>query len=303
MDLSVVVPTLDGRAHLGDTLDALAAHAPAAEVVVVNGPSTDGTGGLVREHPAPDRLVEVAERNPTVARNAGIAASTGDAVAFVGQGSAVEEGWAAGVSDALSDGAAAVTGPVHRAVGGGLTTDTPERTTTAGREVTYFDDGNVAVTREALDALDGFDEYLVLDGGRDLAHRLAATDRVVGWAGDVAVLRSDAATGGDRLADADGDDWGLRYRCRTYWQVKNYGLRPAPALRTLRRMVGDGARSLGDVLAGDGRLSTWFGSGRDVVTNAARGTVAGLTARAQDRSPARNPHGVSARDDRVVPTQ
>ena len=43
MTLSVVVPTLDNREQLARTLDGLADHVPEAEVVVVNGPSTDGT--------------------------------------------------------------------------------------------------------------------------------------------------------------------------------------------------------------------------------------------------------------------
>ena len=49
MQLSVVVPTLNARRRLVACLDALAAVAPESEVVVVNGPSADGTTGIVRE--------------------------------------------------------------------------------------------------------------------------------------------------------------------------------------------------------------------------------------------------------------
>ena len=49
MQLSVVVPTLNARDRLAATLDGLASHAPDAEVVVVNGPSADGTTGMVRD--------------------------------------------------------------------------------------------------------------------------------------------------------------------------------------------------------------------------------------------------------------
>ncbi|ERH11958.1 MAG: hypothetical protein J07HB67_00969, partial [halophilic archaeon J07HB67] len=38
MELSVVVPTLNGRDRLATALDALTAAAPTAEVIVVNGP-------------------------------------------------------------------------------------------------------------------------------------------------------------------------------------------------------------------------------------------------------------------------
>jgi glycosyltransferase involved in cell wall biosynthesis len=74
MQLSVVVPTLNDREHLGATLDALAERVPSAEVIVANGPSTDGTTGMVRDRDDVDLLVEVSDRVPNVVRNAGIEA-------------------------------------------------------------------------------------------------------------------------------------------------------------------------------------------------------------------------------------
>jgi glycosyltransferase involved in cell wall biosynthesis len=301
MELSVVVPTLNGREHLASVLDAVASTAPAAELVVVNGPSTDGTGGLVRTHDAPDRRVEVAERNPNVARNAGIEASTGDVVAFAGQASQLEPGWTEAVREALADGAAAVTGPVHRAVTGGVTTATADRTRVGRRSITFFDAGNVALTRDALGALDGFDEYLVVGGARDVAHRLAALDREVAWRSGASVLRHDSESP-DRLADPAAATLGVRYRCLAYRRAKNYGLRPSVATDTVRDAVGDALDSLSEVATGDARLSTWLGTGRDVVANITRGAAAGLRARAVDRSAAPNPHGVSSRTDRAVPS-
>jgi glycosyltransferase involved in cell wall biosynthesis len=300
MELSVVIPTLDGRDHLGDALDATGRVAPEAEVVVVNGPSTDGTGGLVRDHDVPDCLLEVPERNLNVARNAGIAATTGDVVAFLGQGSGPEAGWVDTVRDAVAAGADAVTGPVHRTIGGGVTTETAERSAVVGREVTFFDGGNVAFTRAALDALDGFDEYLALGGARDLAHRLAGAGRRVSWHTDFAVLRTDDADPVTRVADEHDGAWGLRYRCRAYTLAKNYGVRPSVLAETTSRAGSDALTALRGVLSGEGRLSRWLGNGRDVVGNSVRGTAAGLRARATDRTPRRNPHGVSSRDDRAV---
>ena len=86
MQLSVVVPTLDSREQLARTLDALGEHVPAAEVVVVNGPSTDGTTGMVRDRADVDVLVEVADRTVAPARNAGIDHASGDVVALVDRG-------------------------------------------------------------------------------------------------------------------------------------------------------------------------------------------------------------------------
>lgn len=303
MDLSVVVPTLNGRDRLAACLDTLAEQAADAEVVVVNGPSTDGTTGFVREHAAANVLIEVAERNINAARNAGITAATGEAVALLGQDSAPEPGWLDAVRTALADGATAVTGPVHRAVDGGLTTQQSETRRFAGREVTFFDGGNVAFAREALNALDGFDEYLDTGGARDAAHRLAGMGFDVTWRPDVAVLRTDRDDVPDRLArDADAPVWGVKHRALAYRFAKNYGARPSLIPRILRHASTDALTALRSVFGGDTAPSTWAGGGRAVAVNLARGFEDGLRARAADPSPTRNPHGASRRDavDRPV---
>ncbi len=296
MDLSVVVPTLNGRARLGDCLDALAEHAPDAEVVVVNGPSTDGTGGLAREHDAVDRLLELPERNLNVARNAGVKVATGDTIAFVGQGSAVESGWTGALETALGD-AAAVTGPVHRTVDGGVTTETPESTTIRGHEIHFFDGANVAFPRTTLERLDGFDEGLDTGGARDMAHRLAGASIGVEWAPGMAVLRTDADDLPDRMAsDPGAPKWGPKYRALAYRLVKNYGADPRILARLLRHAGQEGASVLREVATGESTPSSWAGNGKRVVTGSIAGVVAGLRARRASGPPARNPNGLSQHD-------
>lgn len=294
MDLSVVVPTLNGRDRLGECLDALAAHAPEAEVVVVNGPSTDGTSGFVRDHRAVDRLLELPERNRNVARNAGLRAATGDALALVGQGSAVEEGWSEAVREGLAA-AAAVTGPVHRAVSGGLTTGSPASRSIAGREVTLFDGRNVAFTRRAVEALDGFDEYLCAGGARDCAHRVAGMSFDVTWSAEM-TARYEVETDGGH----PDTDWGDTYRSLGYRLAKNYGIRPSVVGRTAGSAVRDGYKSARAVATGEGTPTGWFGNGTDVFTNALGGLKDGVRARFDDRSDRRNPNGISTRHDRAV---
>jgi glycosyltransferase involved in cell wall biosynthesis len=301
MEFSVVVPTLNGRQRLGRSLDAL--EGVTAEVVVVNGPSTDGTSGLVREHPAVDLLVEVAERNLNVARNAGIAQAGGRAVAFFGDGTVPEGEWFEGAAGALVDGAAAVTGPVHRSVAGGVTTEPEESRRVAGRTVTFFDGGNVAFTRSALEALDGFDEYLAVGGARDAAHRLAGMGYGVAWHPRTSVLREAERDRAAEFADtghSDGPAWGRRHRSLAYRLTKNYGLRPSVAAAVGRRALGDAASTLGDVLRGDGPVSVWLGNGGTVLRSAVGGAQDGLSARRADGTARRNPNGVSARSDRVI---
>ncbi|WP_135829252.1 glycosyltransferase family 2 protein [Halorussus halobius] len=295
MELSVVVPTLNGRERLAACLDALAANAPAAEVVVVNGPSADGTTGMVQARDDVDVLVEVSDRRLNVARNAGLSVATGEAVALVADDTEVEASWTDAVRETLAT-ADAVTGPVHRSVRAGVTTESPDRTTIDGREVTYFDGGNVAFAREAIDAVDGFDEYLATGGARDCAHRLAANDYEVAWSPSATVTRND----GEPDDEADERDWGWKYRALAYRLVKNYGPRPGIFRRLVRDAAADATASAADVIRGDADPSEWLGNGKRVVTSAATGTKDGLVALVRDRSPARNPHGVSDRADRAV---
>ncbi|MFD1597590.1 glycosyltransferase family 2 protein [Halobellus rarus] len=294
MELSVVIPTLNRRDHLAATLDVLAANAPDAEVVVVNGPSADGTTGMVRDRDDVDVLVEVSDRTLNVSRNAGIHAASGDVVAFLRHDLAIEETW----TDAIEAGierAPVVTGPVHETLPAGMTTTAPETRTIRNREVTYFNGGNVALRAEALDDLDGFDEYLETGGARDAAHRLAGLGHDVAWESELCVRTEYEADGG---VDERDHEW--KYRALAYRLVKNYGVRPTVFRRIASHAGSDAVSAARDVVAGDTSPTGWFGNGRDVVVGIATGWSDGLVARARDRTPARNPHGCSKRADRAV---
>lgn len=293
MDVSVVVPTLNEREELRGCLDSIAAERP-HEVVVVNGPSTDGTSGMVRARSDVDVLVEIDERNVNVARNAGLDRIRGDAVGFVAPATAVEEGWLDAVKEGLA-GNGAVTGPTHERLDAGVATDTVESRRIRGRTVTYFNGGNVAFTRTLVEAIDGFDEYLGVGGARDAAHRVAGIGREVVWSPEMCVSREAAADGGTAERD-----WRMRYRSLAYRLAKNYGIHPTVPFRTLRHAAVDAGSALRDVVRGDGKPTAWLGNGRDVVLGGSRGYADGLRARYTDRNPRRNPRGLSARTDRAV---
>ena len=294
MDLSVIVPTLNSRDQLAGCLDALAERAPDAEVIVVNGPSADGTTGMVQEHDGVDVLVEIADRTINVARNAGLDRASGDVVAFLDHARRVGEGWLSAVREGLA-GADAVTGPTHRQLRAGVATETEESRTIAGRSVTYFNGGNVAIARSALEDADGFDEYLRIGGARDLAHRLAGMDYTVDWNADMYVYSEFEPDGGETETDRR---W--KYRSLAYRLVKNYGPRPTIVRRLTGHAGRDAASTLRQVVGGDVRPSAWFGDGRDVVAGIGVGWTDGLRARLTDRSARRNPNGRSARADRAV---
>jgi glycosyltransferase involved in cell wall biosynthesis len=296
MELSVVVPTLNGRDRLAATLDALAAEATDAEVIVVNGPSADGTTGMVREREDVDRLVEVSDRNINVARNAGLAAANGDVIAIVGDDHHVADGWTETIRSAFDAGARVVTGPCRREVRGGATSESAEERTVAGRDVTYFHGDNVVFDAATIQRLDGFDEYLETGGARDAAHRLAGLGIDVEWRSELTTFTTvEAADGGQERRD-----WEWKYRALAYRLVKNYGLRPTTVWRTGRHALLDAVGSARDVFQGEGSPTQWAGNGRDVLGGIATGISDGMVARARDRTPSRNPHGLSKRSDRAV---
>jgi GT2 family glycosyltransferase len=93
--LSVVIPTRDRRDVLLETLRALEAQIPPEggfEVIVVDNGSGDGTPEAVRDLAAgvrmPLRLIRDPEQGPAHARNAGVAASGGELLLFLGDDTA-----------------------------------------------------------------------------------------------------------------------------------------------------------------------------------------------------------------------
>ena len=289
-----MVATLNGRDALSDCLDALAAAAPTAEVVVANGPSADGTSGMVQDRDDVRVLLELADRNVNAARNAGAEVATGDVVAFVDERTEVSTGWADALDAGLAE-APVVTGPVRHPLPVGSETSRRELERVAGRSVTHFDGGNVAFDRDQLDVLDGFDEYLEIGGARDAAHRLAGLGVEVAWSPE---LRASRETGGPD--PVEGEPVHRKYRALAYRLAKNYGVAPDALGRFLGSARYDGAAALRGVLDGEAPASSWLGDGARVVGAGARGSFDGLRARLRDRRPALNPHGITSRSDRVV---
>ncbi len=85
--ISVVVPFYNNAALLGDCLASIAAQTYRnLQVVIVDDGSTDGSAAIAREHAAADprfELVSQRNRGPGAARNRGVAAATGEFLAFV----------------------------------------------------------------------------------------------------------------------------------------------------------------------------------------------------------------------------
>lgn len=294
MPLSVVIPTFNQRTALADCLAAIEERTDDVEPIVVNGPSTDGTSGMIHDRVDVAVLVELATRNVNVARNVGIDRARGWQIAFLDPRHVVTDGWQVAIEDHLDTAADAASGPVVGEGEAGPSTagSASDRTITPG---------NVAATRDVLMALDGFDEYLEVGGMLDFARRLRSREFRVVWHPSMAVERhgprSDRAVG-DHAVDhawfeADTTDWGRVYRSLTYRAIKNGGLRPGPIGHVTKAAIVDGVRNGRAVLSGTTDASHWYRNGWSVLRNAVGGLYDGARARRTDRTPARNPYGLS----------
>jgi rSAM/selenodomain-associated transferase 2 len=98
--LSVIVPMLNEAAAIADALRAIRLGAPDAEVIVVDGGSTDASVATAR--PLCDQLI-VASRGRALQMNVGAHASNGSVLAFVHADTIVPPTFAVDIADALSD--------------------------------------------------------------------------------------------------------------------------------------------------------------------------------------------------------
>lgn len=91
LDAAVVVPAHEERDDLERTLDSLSGQA--TEVIVVAG-GNDGTEGVARTHPTPDRVIEDGSGGgPAAARNRGARATECPVVCFTDADTVVPPGW------------------------------------------------------------------------------------------------------------------------------------------------------------------------------------------------------------------
>ena len=108
MDLSVVVPCRNNANSIGVQLAALARQEwrSAWEVIVADNGSTDGTLEIVEQHRRSFprlRLIDAsARRGAAHARNAGVAAARGEAIAFCDADDEVGVGWLANMGNGLA---------------------------------------------------------------------------------------------------------------------------------------------------------------------------------------------------------
>ena len=193
--VTVVVPVRDGAAVIGECLDAIASQrdAPPYDVVVVDNGSSDGTADIARAHPTGARLVSEPQPGSYAARNAGIAAATGQILAFTDADCTPDPGWLAAACAAIDAG--------HDIVGGRIAMHRSTQPTVVERydRAVYLRQedlvlhhgwavtANLVVRRSVFDAVGRFDATLPSGGDREFCLRAASAGYPVGYATEAVV--------------------------------------------------------------------------------------------------------------------
>lgn len=181
--VSVIIPAYNASATLGAQLEALASQvaAPAFEVLVCDNGSTDATADVAHAHAAAFTHLRVidasARRGPAAARNIGVANAQAPIVAFCDADDVVASNWLVTLVGALKTADAAAGGFEHdhltarHAITVSWGTDVPIRLA-SWPQLPAGASSNLAVTRAAFEAVQGFDASLHTGEDVDLCWRL-----------------------------------------------------------------------------------------------------------------------------------
>jgi glycosyltransferase involved in cell wall biosynthesis len=184
--LSFVIPVRNDAVRLGRCLASIRRNWPtggAFEVIVVDNGSADASPEVARKAGA--RVIVLPGLTVAELRNRGASEAPTDIVAFVDADHEIAPTWAVAALDAISGDRVGAAGALYRPPPVGTWVQRfygVLRGTTAGRhDVAWLGSGNLAVRREAFDAIGGFDASLVACEDVDFCQRLRAAGwRVVG---------------------------------------------------------------------------------------------------------------------------
>jgi glycosyltransferase involved in cell wall biosynthesis len=168
LDASVIIPARDAEATLPRTLEALAGQAldGSYEVIVVDDGSTDATAELARRAPGAVRLLQQPALGPAAARNLGVRASRGRALAFCDADVYPVAGWLAAGLGALEH-ADLVQG--HVVPDQDMPVGPFDRSLWITFDVGLWETANLFARRELFERVGGFEEWIRPGRGKALA--------------------------------------------------------------------------------------------------------------------------------------
>lgn len=242
--ISIVIPTYNAAATLGEQLDALAMQTFVGdiEVIVSDNGSTDNLTDAVTEHPlARLRIVDSSdEKGASHARNIGAARAEGDFLAFCDADDRVHPGWL----DALVRAAGefdAVTGPYETTSinSADVASWRPIRPPNQREETPGFLPaalgGNLAMWRNVFERVGGFDETLPVGEDVDIAWRIQLAGFTLGHVPDAVVAY--------RLRDSYKALWRQSFSYgrvgpTLYQRYRHNGLKPTQPLPLIGYLAG-----------------------------------------------------------------
>src|SRR6266446_3290962 len=187
--VSVVICSYNGSRTLADCLDGVARlEYPDYEVIVVDDGSSDATPAIAQEYRC--RLIRTPNRGLASARNTGLAAATGEIVAYLDDDARPDPHWLAYLgSTFLSTSHAAVGGPNVAPPGDGAIADSvarspggPVHVLLTDREAEHIPGCNMAFRKSCLAAIGGFDQQFRVAGDDvDVCWRLQERGWTIGF--------------------------------------------------------------------------------------------------------------------------
>ncbi|HEX9823359.1 MAG TPA: glycosyltransferase, partial [Actinomycetota bacterium] len=212
--ISVVVCSYNGERTIRECLDGLRGlDYPDHEVIVVDDGSTDSTAEIAARYPF--RLIRTENRGLSSARNAGLAAATGEIVAYIDDDAYPDPHWLRYLAHAfLASDHAGIGGPNIPPPGDGTIAEAVAAAPGGPIHVLLSDDlaehipgCNMAFRRTALEAIGGFDtRFRVAGDDVDLCWRLQDAGHTIGFSPPAVVWHH------------------RRSSVRAYWrQQKGYG--------------------------------------------------------------------------------
>jgi O-antigen biosynthesis protein len=200
--ISVILCSYNGQRYIAETLDALEAlDYPDYETVVVDDGSTDATPDIAARYPV--RLVRTDNCGLSSARNTGLAAATGEIVAYIDDDAYPERDWLKRLAMAFQDGEfVGMGGPnipppddpliaqcVAHAPGG------PTHVLLSDREAEHIPGCNMAFRRSSLLEIGGFDpQFRAAGDDVDICWRLQQQGWKLGFAPTATVFHHRRAT-------------------------------------------------------------------------------------------------------------